>query len=72
MVNSCVRSARGIWNRHLTKMVVAPFARVLRRFARDEHVDVAGYAVSAWGFAWWNFFYARASHVRTLLPPVEN
>jgi hypothetical protein len=72
MVNSCTSIARSIWNRYLTKMVVAPFARVLRRFAHDKNVDVAGYAVSAWGFVWFNFFYARASHVRTLLPPVES
>jgi hypothetical protein len=61
---------RSLWNKELTDNVVLRWRDVVRAFDEQPDIQKAGYTVSEDGFPWFNFWWARASHVQSLVRPV--
>lgn len=61
---------RSDWNVRLTNSVIYPWQAVLAKFASTPELMKAGYAAAPLGWIWFNFAYARASYLRTLVRPI--
>lgn len=53
----------------LFKAVINPWRRIISRFEQSPVINKAGYAASPKGYLWYNFWWARASYIRNLVPP---
>ena len=60
---------RSAHNSMLSSAVVRPWRAHVQRFLDDSDVWKLGYARTAEGALWYNFWYARASYVRSLRRP---
>ncbi|EWM20256.1 hypothetical protein Naga_100345g5 [Nannochloropsis gaditana] len=70
MVNSDHTHIRTADNKKLTHTVLKPWREILQRFKYHPELMKAGYAMAPdGGFAWYNFFWARAFYVREVEEP---
>ena len=55
----------------LFDVVVRDWQRVLGIFQCFGHIDVVGHSIGSGGWAWFNFWWARLSYIRTVSRPVR-
>ena len=56
-------------NVKLTNIVVVDWKNVIRQFESNPNMSYAGYAISHWGSAWYNFMWARGSYLKNSVKP---
>lgn len=52
-------------------LVIEPWKKVKEHFMSDPHLNKAAFAISAHGWGWHNFWWARASYLQTLEHPIR-
>ena len=64
-----LRNPRSKRELQLFQTVIDPWIHVLRRFSTDPTINKAGFAATAYGYMWFNFWWARVSYIKKLVEP---
>ena len=53
----------------LFQTVIDPWKHVLQRLSADPSINKAGFAATAYGYMWFNFWWAKVTYVKKLVEP---
>ena len=63
------KNPRGKRELQLFRTVIDPWNSILERLSTDLNINKVGYAATAFGYMWFNFWWARISYVKKLVEP---